>query len=214
MRETTDSMSLIDSLTESMAPVTRRKPRREMLILGGILFLQLAGTLALIGTNTAAVFTHNLSMAAAKAVFFAGLTLGFAALAFRSFDPTTPRQRNIAYGVGGLMVLFAIAFLDRNFGGGAVNILAPSSGLRCLVSSVSFSLPMFIALTFFMRGAAPTQPNATAAFIGVAAGSWGAFIYGLQCPFMNIGFVALWYGGAIALTTLAAAVILPRFARW
>jgi hypothetical protein len=73
---------------------------------------------------------------------------------------------------------------------------------------------MFIGLTFFMRGAAPTQPKMTALFIGVASGSWGAFIYGLQCPFMNLGYVALWYGGAIAVTTFAAALILPRFGRW
>ena len=209
-----DSPSLIDSLTESMAPVSRRQPGKEILILLGVLGLQLIGSLAVMSDSTQAVFTHNLPMATAKALTFFGLTVGFGALAFRSFDPTTPKQKSLALIIGGIVVAFAGFMLDRSFGGGVLNVLKPSNGIACTVSSISFGIPMFIALTFFMRNAAPTKPNMTALFIGVAAGSWGAFLYALQCPFMNIGYVAVWYGGAVALSTLAAAVILPRFARW
>lgn len=206
--------SLIRGLSDSLSPVRRRRPRREVLILAGILALQLAGTLALIGANSAAVLTHNPAGFIAKAIMLGGLTLGFAALAFRSLDPAAPRQKNLAYAVGGLLVGFGILTLDRSFGGGAMNILMPSKGIICLISSVSFSVPMFIALSMFMRGAASTQPKLTALFIGIASGSWGVFVYGLQCPFMNIGYIAAWYGGAVLLVTLAAMAILPRLNRW
>ncbi|GGY43444.1 NrsF family protein [Parvularcula lutaonensis] len=217
MREhqtSSSTQSLIDGLTESMAPVARRNPRREALVLGGILFLQLAGTIALMGTNAVAVFTHDFWGSAAKAVMFAGFALGFALLAFRSFDPTAPRQKNLAIAMAGALVGFGVLTLDRNFGGGALNVLRPANGIQCLISSISFAIPMFIALTVFMRGAAPTQPRMTALFIGIASGAWGTFIYALQCPFTNIGYLAAWYGGAIAITTLVAAVLLPRLARW
>lgn len=214
MPENTGTASLIDGLTGSLTPVARRRPRREMLILAGLLLLQLAGTMTLVGTNAAAVFTHNTTMAIAKSAMFGGLALGFLGLAFRSFDPTAPRQTNLAIAMGAAIAAFGVIMLDRSFGGGVMKVLSPTNGIMCLVTSLSFSIPMFIALTFFMRGAAPTQPRLTALFIGVASGSWGAFIYALQCPFMNIGYVAAWYGGAVLVSTLAAAAILPRFARW
>ncbi|MEM1379109.1 MAG: NrsF family protein [Pseudomonadota bacterium] len=206
--------SLIAGLSESLSPVRRRRSGREALILVGILALQLLGTMALLGANSAAVFTHNPSQLIAKSLMLGGLTLGFAMIAFRSFEPTAPRQNNLALAIGGLLLGFGILSLDRSFGGGAMNILMPSKGITCLISSVSFALPMFIGLTIFMRGAAPTQPLMTALFIGIASGSWGVFVYGLQCPFMNVAYIAVWYGGAVALTTLAAAVILPRLNRW
>jgi hypothetical protein len=212
--DTPDTASLIDGLAASLSPVSRRRPSREAAILTAILGLQLIGTLLFISSSSAAVFTHNPAMALAKTGIFAALTVSFAVLAFRSFEPTAPRQRSLALSIGAVVTGFAVLTLDRNFGGSASSILMPSKGITCLVSALSFSLPMFIGLTFFMRGGAPTQPKATALFIGVASGAWGAFIYGLQCPFMNIGYVALWYGGAVAVSTLAAAIILPRIARW
>lgn len=208
------TMGLIDGLTESLAPVRRRRPVREALILLGILAIQLAGTLALLGGTSLAVFTADPGGLIAKAVMLSGLTVGFAALAFRSFEPTAPRPRNTAIGIAGFLLGFGILTLDRSFGGSAMNMLMPMSGIKCLLSSVSFSLPMFIALTVFMRGAAPTQPRMTALFVGISSGSWGVFVYGLQCPFTNIVYMATWYGGAVAIVALAAAVILPRLARW
>lgn len=217
MHESTTSprmSSFIDGLTESVQPVHRRRVSREVMILVAILVVQLAGSMTLIGSSAMAVFTHNMSGSIAKAIMLSGLTLGFAALAFRSFEPTAPRQNKLAIALGGLLLGFGILTLDRNFGGGVVNVLRPASGVNCLTSATSFALPMFIALTIFMRGAAPTQPKMTALFVGIASGSWGVFIYSLQCPFTNIGYLAVWYGGAVAIVTLAAAVILPRIARW
>ena len=217
MREFGDSysnVSLIDGLTESLQPVQRRNVSREIILLVGILAVQFVGTMALISENTMAVFTHNPGGLTAKAVLLGSLALGFTVLAFRSFDPTAPRYKNLALVVGGLLAGFALLTLDRHFGGSANSILMPNRGMMCLVSSISFSLPMFIGLTVFMRGAAPTKPKMTALYIGLASGGWGTFIYGLQCPFTNLPYVILWYGGAVALTTLAAAVLLPRLARW
>lgn len=206
--------SLIDGLTESLAPVRRRRPGREALMLLGILLVQLFGTLAMVGGTSAAVFSADLWRISVKAIMLGGLAIGFAALAFRSFDPAAPRQRNLALGLSGVLVGFGILVLDRSVGASMTDTLMPANGLRCLTASISLALPMFIALTIFMRGAAPTKPKMTALFIGIAAGSWGVFVYGLQCPFTSLIYLAVWYGGAIALITAAAAVIVPRLARW
>jgi len=206
--------SLIDGLTESLAPVRRRQPRKEVLMLLGILAVQLVGTMALLGDTAVAVFSLDPWKVTAKALMLGGLTLGFGALAFRSLEPTAPRQRNVAIAIGGLLMGFGILALDRGMGTSVTDTLMPRYGLRCFTASISFALPMFIALTVFMRGAAPTKPNMTALFIGLAAGSWGVFIYGLQCPFTSIAYIGVWYGGAVATITAAAAAILPRLARW
>jgi hypothetical protein len=206
--------SLIGGLTESLEPVRRRRPGREAGILFGIALLQLIGTMALFGSKAAMVFEANMTVSVAKAILLAGFTLGFAALAFRSLEPTAPRSRKLALGLTAFLAAFAVLIFDWNFSGGAARVLSPPNGVVCLVSSVSFAMPMFIILTMFLRGAAPIRPRMSALFIGLASGSWGVFVYSLQCPFTNIAYMALWYGGAVAIVTLAAAAILPRLARW
>ncbi|NRA29389.1 MAG: DUF1109 domain-containing protein [Parvularculaceae bacterium] len=214
MRDVQSTASLIDGLSSSLTPVRRRKPRREIQILLAILVLQLLGTLAIVGGTSADVFTANTFKITSKALMLGGLAVSFAALAFRSLEPTTPKQKNIALVVGGLLVGFGILTLDMTFGRTVTDTLMPRNGARCLTASISLALPMFIALTIFMRGAAPTKPMMTALFIGIASGSWGVFVYGLQCPFTSLPYLATWYGGSIAIITAAAALILPRITRW
>lgn len=210
----TASTALIDGLTESMQTVMRRRPGREVMILAGIGLLQLIGTMSLLGDNAMAVFSANMVGVTTKAVMLAASTLIFALLAFRSLLPTTPKQGKLMAIGGALVMAFGLFTLNWDMGGGVQGTLMPHKGIVCLLSSISFALPMFITLTLFMRGAAPTQPKMTALLIGIASGSWGVFVYGLQCPFTNVAYIALWYGGAVALVTLAAAAILPRFSRW
>ncbi|MEM6912589.1 MAG: NrsF family protein [Pseudomonadota bacterium] len=217
MRESdtmTASNALIDGLTESMQPVMRRRPGREVMILTGIGLLQLIGTMSLLGENAVAVFSKDMIGITAKALMMAAATLMFVLLAFRSLLPTTPKQGKMMALAGALVMAFGVFTLDWDMGGSVGAALMPHKGIVCLLSSISFALPLFITLTLFMRGAAPTQPRMTALLIGMASGSWGVFVYGLQCPFTNIAYIALWYGGAIGLVTLAAAAILPRFSRW
>jgi hypothetical protein len=214
MADDTSAASLIAGLTDSLEPVQRRRPGREVLVLLAVLALQLAGTMACLGEGVLAVLNHDFWGTLAKLAMLGGLTFGFAALAIRSLEPTAPSNRKLAMVMGALLLGFGVATLDRSFGGGVLNVLKPEVGVRCTVSAISFALPMFFALTMFMRNAAPTQPRLSAVFIGIAAGSWGVFVYGLQCPFLNVGYIALWYGGAVALVTLAASLLLPRVARW
>ncbi|MEE4211783.1 MAG: DUF1109 domain-containing protein [Parvularcula sp.] len=206
--------SLIEGLTESLEPVSRRRVSREILILAAVVLVQVAGTAAFLGEAMLAVLQHNLWGTIAKLVMLAGFSFGFAALALRSLDPAAPKQKGFAFAAAAFLAGFGLLTLDRNFGGGMMSVLQPATGIRCTVAAVSFAAPMFIAMTMFMRGAAPVRPRLTAAFIGIAAGSWGVFVYGLQCPFLNVGYIAVWYGGAVAFVTLLASLLLPRVARW
>jgi hypothetical protein len=52
------------------------------------------------------------------------------------------------------------------------------------------------------------------ALVGLAAGAVSALGYSLHCMDDTVPFVAVWYGGTIALCTLAGAVLGPRLLRW
>jgi hypothetical protein len=61
---------------------------------------------------------------------------------------------------------------------------------------------------------APTDLRRTGACAGLVAGSISAAGYALHCVDDSMPFVAFWYGGTIALCTLAGAMLGPRLLRW
>jgi hypothetical protein len=70
------------------------------------------------------------------------------------------------------------------------------------------------AIVWAVRQSAPTNLVRAGAFAGLAAGGVSAAGYALHCTDDSLPFVALWYGGTIALCTLAGAMLGPRLLRW
>jgi hypothetical protein len=107
---------------------------------------------------------------------------------------------------------------------GAVMIMAPTSHwdrmvmgdqwLECLVSIPIIAVAPFAAVIWAARRAAPTDLVRAGAFAGLVAGSISAMAYALHCTDDSLPFVAVWYGGTIALCTLAVAMLGPRLLRW
>jgi hypothetical protein len=108
---------------------------------------------------------------------------------------------------------------------GAMSLgLAPSSHwnrmvlgdewLECLLSIPIIAIVPFAVTIFAVRRAAPTDLVRTGAVAGLAAGGVSAMAYALHCADDSLPFVAVWYGGTIALCTLAGAVLGPRLLRW
>ena len=54
----------------------------------------------------------------------------------------------------------------------------------------------------------------TGALGGLVAGAERATAYAFHCVDDSLPFVALWYGGTIAICTLAGALLGPRLFRW
>jgi hypothetical protein len=87
--------------------------------------------------------------------------------------------------------------------------------LECLVSIPIIAVVPFAVLIWAVRRfAAPTDLVRTGALVGLAAGGISAMGYALHCMDDSVPFVALWYGGTIALCTLAGALLGPRLLRW
>lgn len=76
------------------------------------------------------------------------------------------------------------------------------------------SAPLCVALTWAMRGLAPTRLRLAGTAAGFLAGATAALIYCLHCPEMAAPFVALWYVVGIAFPTAAGAALGPRLLRW
>jgi hypothetical protein len=86
--------------------------------------------------------------------------------------------------------------------------------LECLLSIPLIAIVPFAILVWAVRKTAPTDLKRTGAFIGLTAGAISATGYALHCVDDSLPFIALWYGGTIALCTLAGAKLGPRLLRW
>ncbi len=86
--------------------------------------------------------------------------------------------------------------------------------LECLLSIPIIAVVPFAAVMWVMRRMAPTDLARAGALAGLVAGGLSAAGYALHCTADSLPFVALWYGGTIALCTLAGAMLGPRLLRW
>jgi hypothetical protein len=86
--------------------------------------------------------------------------------------------------------------------------------LECVVSIPLIAIVPFALIVWAVRRSAPTDLARTGALVGLVAGCLSAAGYALHCVDDSVPFVALWYGGTIALCTIAGWTLGPRLLRW
>ena len=86
--------------------------------------------------------------------------------------------------------------------------------LECLVSIPVIAVVPFAAVAWAVRRSAPTSLERAGALTGLVAGGVSAAGYALHCTDDSLPFIALWYGGAVALCALVGAMLGPRLLRW
>jgi len=86
--------------------------------------------------------------------------------------------------------------------------------LECLLSIPVIAIVPFAIAIWALRKSAPTDLVRTGAFAGLISGGVSAMAYSLHCADDSLPFVAVWYGGTIALCTFAGAIFGPRLLRW
>ena len=86
--------------------------------------------------------------------------------------------------------------------------------LECLLSIPIIALVPFAAVIWAVRQAAPTNLSRAGALAGLIAGGISATAYAFHCADDSLPFIALWYGGTVALCTFAGASLGPRLLRW
>lgn len=89
-----------------------------------------------------------------------------------------------------------------------------SSWRQCSMRVGVLSLPIFAGLLWSFRQLAPTNLRAAGAAAGLAAGAFGAALYGLHCPEVSASFVVTWYTLGIAIPTAIGALFGPQLLRW
>jgi len=93
-------------------------------------------------------------------------------------------------------------------------LVAGTDWLECALSIPIIAVVPFAITIWAVRKTAPTNLVRTGAVAGLIAGGISALGYALHCTDDSLPFVAFWYGGTIALCTLAGAVFGPRLLRW
>jgi hypothetical protein len=86
--------------------------------------------------------------------------------------------------------------------------------LECVVSIPLIAIVPFAMIVWAVRRAAPTDLARAGALAGLVAGCLSATGYALHCVDDSVPFVALWFGGTIALCTVAGWKLGPRLLRW
>jgi len=86
--------------------------------------------------------------------------------------------------------------------------------LECLLSIPVIAIVPFAITILAVRRAAPTNLVRAGAVAGLVAGGVSAMAYALHCNADSLPFVAIWYGGTIALCTLVGAALGSRLLHW
>jgi hypothetical protein len=205
--------ALIDGLSAGLAPVRRRSVARETIILFALGAAQLALFLG--------IGLMRPDMGQAIDAPFMWWKLGSLALlvaisvttAIRSLSPTVSPRR-------GLTLTFAVAAVALMVGmlaepgftsqAGLAERIEPLHGMGCALAIIILSLPMAGLMGMLMRRGAPVNPKGSALAIGLAAGSWGAFVFAFCCPANDPFYVAVWYALGCTVVAAAARWLLPR----
>lgn len=93
-------------------------------------------------------------------------------------------------------------------------LLVGERWLECLVSIPVIAVVPFAVMVWAVRQTAPTDLRRTGAMVGLVAGCLSAAGYALHCVDDSLPFVALWYGGTIALCAGVGWMLGPRLLRW
>jgi hypothetical protein len=208
---------LIDLLSTNLEPV----PRRQVgWILGGAIAVAAAVAVA------AMVFAHGIRPDVGQANVWVPLLLklGFAigilvpASIYLIRLARPGGERKISTGLVALPFAVVMLLAAANLAFAPVShwdhLVTGRDWLECLLSIPIIAVVPFTVLVLVVRRMAPTDLVRTGALAGLVAGSISAAGYALHCVDDSMPFVALWYGGTIALCTLAGAKLGPRLLRW
>jgi len=110
-----------------------------------------------------------------------------------------------------LLTAVSLAFVSANHWNGKI---FGDEWLECVISIPLIAIVPFSVIVYAVRQMAPTDLARTGAFAGLVAGCLSAIGYALHCSDDTVPFFALWYGGTVALCTIAGWKLGPKLLRW
>jgi hypothetical protein len=208
---------LISFLSTQVEPVDRGQLARSIGVGVGIAAVTaIAVMLAVFGPRADVWDAHAVGYLLLKLLFTVGIVVPGTIYLVRLARPGGERRIRSA--------LLALPFIAIILIGAVALCFAPTAHwnrmiignqwLECLLSIPLIAIVAFAILVWVVRKTAPTDLTRAGAFIGLTAGAISATGYALHCVDDALPFIALWYGGTIALCTLAGATLGPRLLRW
>lgn len=208
---------LITMLSTNVEPVDHRQVAHTIRTA-----LALAGAAVAVAVLVALGIRDDATSAGALValVLKLGFTLVIVVLASRYLiklaRPGGERQVPLAWITGpflAIMLLSALSLMaaPRSHWHG---LILGDQWLECIVSIPVIAIVPFAVIVWAVRQTAPTDLRRTGAIVGLVAGCLSAAGYALHCVDDSVPFVALWYGGTIALCTLIGWALGPRLLRW
>jgi hypothetical protein len=89
-----------------------------------------------------------------------------------------------------------------------------STALRCPFYIVALAAPIYAAVVFAMRRAAPTNPTLAGFAAGLFAGGAAVWVYAFHCTESGMPFIAIWYTAGVLASAVIGALIGRFVLRW
>jgi hypothetical protein len=113
-----------------------------------------------------------------------------------------------------LLVGMAASELSRSQASAWPSLCLGQSWRACSWRILLLSVPIFAALTWKVRQAAPIRLRLAGAAIGLASGAAAAAVYALGCSETAACFILVWYPVGIAGAAAIGALLGPTLLRW
>jgi len=207
--------TLIENLASELRPVYPRSPAREAMLFSALVASELLFVLAfLMQPNMHQVIRQPFMWWKMGSLMVIATPSLWAAL--QSFSPTGSARRGLHWALSlvGLALLLGWSIDAGRDDTSLLARLAWTHGLVCSGSMIVLSIPFVTMLGILMRRAAPTDKPQSALAVGLAGGTWGAFVYTLVCRANDPLYIAVWYLVGCGFVTLGTRLILPRMTRW
>jgi len=208
---------LIAFLSTQVEPVDRRQLARSIGMGVAIAAaIAIAVMLAVFGPRTDVWQAQAVGYLLLKLLFTVGIVVPGTIYLVRLARPGGERRIRSALLALPFMAIILLGTVSLCFAPTAHwnRMIVGNQWLACLLSIPLIAIVPFAILVWVVRKTAPTDLTRAGAFIGLTAGAISATGYALHCIDDSLPFIALWYGGTIALCTLAGAKLGPRLLRW
>ena len=208
---------LITMLATNVEPVDHRQLKRTVgvaVMVGAA--VALGAMLLLFGVRADLSATGAVAFLLLKLAFMAALLVPASVYLLRLARPGGERRTPMAVVAAPFVAIVLLAAISLAFAPITHwdDMIVGDRWLECLVSIPVIAIVPFAAIIWALRRAAPTDLVRAGALGGLMAGAVSATGYALHCMDDSLPFVALWYGGTIAICTLAGALLGPRLLRW
>ena len=164
------------------------------------------------GLTTVGTFIPALLKVAVTVIILVPASIYLIRLARPGGERTTP----LAFVVLPFIAVMSLAAVSLAFASGYHwnGKIFGDEWLECVISIPLIAIVPFSVIIYSVRQMAPTDLARTGAFAGLVAGCLSAIGYALHCADDTVPFFALWYGGTVALCTVAGWKLGPKLLRW